>query len=195
MRAGVEFKPLRKRTSKYEDKCSIEGCGRPHASLGYCSAHVQRVAMGVALDTPIQKRVSPYKRRDGSGNYLCTKCEQYLHVAEFGKGSGVNGIATWCRRCFVTSKYGISRTEFEAMLKAQGGACWICQEIPEDAFVIDHDHSCCPGDKRICGKCTRGLLCKLCNTALGMFKDDPKRIARAIVYLEKVDRNVTIDRG
>ncbi|MFJ8097543.1 endonuclease domain-containing protein [Streptomyces griseofuscus] len=37
----------------------------------------------------------------------------------------------------------------------------------------------------ICGGCARGLPCKLCNTALGSFKDDPKRIARAIAYLER----------
>jgi hypothetical protein len=73
--------------------------------------------------------------------------------------------------------------EFDAMLEAQGGVCAVCQQIPDEAFVVDHDHSCCPGDKRVCGKCTRGLLCKLCNTALGMFKDNTVRMMRAVHYL------------
>ncbi|PQM19689.1 hypothetical protein Sfr7A_30965 [Streptomyces xinghaiensis] len=183
MRDGIEFKPLRKRRRKWPATCSVEGCARPTAALGLCSAHAQRAAKGLDLTRPVQKRMSPYKRRDETGRYLCSRCDQYLPAEEFGEGSGVDGLATWCRRCFVTSKYGITRLEFDAMLEAQGGVCSICQQIPDKAFVVDHDHSCCPGDKRICGKCTRGLLCKLCNTALGMFKDDTVRMMRAVHYL------------
>ena len=37
----------------------------------------------------------------------------------------------------------------------------------------------------------RGLLCQPCNTALGMFEDDPKRMEEAISYLRKSSSGVT----
>lgn len=49
-------------------------------------------------------------------------------------------------------------------------------------FVVDHDHTCCPG-KRSCGRCVRGLLCNRCNRALGQFGDDIETLRRAVAYL------------
>lgn len=45
----------------------------------------------------------------------------------------------------------------------------MCREPFEDdrRIYVDHDHGCCPGEGRSCGKCVRGLLCLRCNTALG----------------------------
>uniref|UniRef100_UPI001C85C09F endonuclease domain-containing protein n=1 Tax=Paractinoplanes polyasparticus TaxID=2856853 RepID=UPI001C85C09F len=34
-----------------------------------------------------------------------------------------------------------------------------------------------------CGNCTRGLLCRRCNSALGQLADDPQRLERALQYL------------
>src|SRR6266496_914731 len=39
-------------------------------------------------------------------------------------------------------------------------------------LTIDHDHDCCPGSAS-CGKCIRGFLCGLCNSAIGMLNNDP----------------------
>jgi hypothetical protein len=54
----------------------------------------------------------------------------------------------------------------------QRGVCAICGE----AIELHCDHS------RRTGK-TRGLLCRTCNAALGMFKDSPTRLKRALCYL------------
>lgn len=66
-------------------------------------------------------------------------------------------------------RYGLTQEEFDALLGAQGYACAMCHTAFKDGrpIFVDHDHACCPDEKRSCGKCVRGLLCLSCNTALG----------------------------
>jgi hypothetical protein len=59
------------------------------------------------------------------------------------------------------------------MKKSQENKCWICES--KTSLVVDHDHST--------GK-VRGLLCSLCNTSLGGFKDNIESLKKAIEYLE-----------
>lgn len=85
--------------------------------------------------------------------------------------------------------YGITASQYDAMLEAQGGVCAICGQSPYTVttritrLVVDHDHGCCPGPKS-CGMCVRGLLCNWCNRLLGMALDEPERLRAAIGYLE-----------
>ncbi len=73
------------------------------------------------------------------------------------------------RRKKVLKKYGLTPEKYDEMLEAQGGGCAICHEPPGDRnLYVDHDHGCCPG-QYTCGKCVRGLLCILCNTAYEQF--------------------------
>lgn len=90
-------------------------------------------------------------------------------------------------RASLWSKYRLSLEAYEEMLAAQGRACAICgvtapTDVRTSRFHVDHDHACCPGPKS-CGKCVRGLLCHACNTALGNFQDDPRRLLAAVAYL------------
>ena len=59
-----------------------------------------------------------------------------------------------------------------ALLELEQGRCAICGAEGE-AYV---DHSYCSGK-------TRGLLCRQHNAALGMFKDSPTLLKRALAYL------------
>ena len=75
--------------------------------------------------------------------------------------------------------YGITLDAFNELLRRQGGCCAICHGQPPGksrGFQMDH----VAGTKTI-----RGVLCSNCNTGLGLFKDDPTRIASAIWYLHK----------
>jgi len=82
---------------------------------------------------------------------------------------------------FLKRRYGVSIEWYEEALAKQGGVCAICKK-PESlaikgqtvALAVDHDHAT--------GK-ARGLLCKLCNTGLGVFQDDPNLLAKAADYL------------
>ena len=86
---------------------------------------------------------------------------------------------------YIRSKYGINATQYHAMYARQGGACKVCQRYIKpalsgasraDTAAIDHCHTT--------GK-VRGLLCTQCNTGLGLFKDNPVNLARAIGYLQE----------
>jgi Recombination endonuclease VII len=74
--------------------------------------------------------------------------------------------------------YGITKIQYEAMLKAQRGVCAICKGINKNRnhLYVDHDHI----DNRV-----RGLLCKDCNHALGLLQDSPERARLFIAYMER----------
>ncbi len=75
-------------------------------------------------------------------------------------------------------RFGVTLEKYEAVLKAQGGVCAICAGPPSGAgerYHIDHDHATNE---------FRGLLCHLCNVALGMMRDRPDFLRKAAAYLE-----------
>lgn len=89
-------------------------------------------------------------------------------------------------------KYVFNTTpeDVESALLAQGGRCAICGTTDpggRGGFHVDHDRNCCPG-KKSCGLCLRGLLCALCNTGLGSFRDDPFALKSAMAYLAQYRR-------
>lgn len=87
------------------------------------------------------------------------------------------------RQLRLASKYGLTTGMFTELLRKQGGGCAICKTNGSTTrWAVDHDHSCCLGDKT-CGKCIRGILCYPCNQALGLMKDSPEIIASALVYI------------
>lgn len=90
----------------------------------------------------------------------------------------------YIRRTNLKRRYGITPEEYAAMLAKQKGVCCVCRYAPssvDKALVVDHSHK----TKRV-----RGLLCHWCNTGLGLFKDSPKLLRLAALYLTKsIGRN------
>lgn len=62
----------------------------------------------------------------------------------------------------VKQRYKLSAADYYALFELQGGRCAICH-VHQDEFgqrlAVDHEHAT---------GAVRGLLCKGCNTALGM---------------------------
>jgi Recombination endonuclease VII len=83
------------------------------------------------------------------------------------------------RQYKLLSAYGISIAQYDAMLARQGGVCAICQKHRGKTLCVDHCH--------VTGK-VRGLLCRLCNAAIGFLEDDPRNAWAAAVYLEAARR-------
>ena len=81
------------------------------------------------------------------------------------------------------ARKGLTAETVQALRDAQGGRCAIC---PSELTTphIDHDHSCCPG-QRSCGRCVRGLLCASCNHMLGKAQDKPEVLEAAATYLRQ----------
>lgn len=79
-------------------------------------------------------------------------------------------------------KFGLDLAWFDA----QQGRCGICEttEPGVKGWSIDHDHSCCPKGQG-CVKCVRGILCGRCNTGLGLLGDDPARLRKAALWVER----------
>lgn len=73
-------------------------------------------------------------------------------------------------------KFGMTIEQYDAMLEAQGGGCFICGRPPREdiSLHIDHDHST---------GMVRGLLCFRCNNAIADFNEDPTVLRKAIRYL------------
>lgn len=73
-------------------------------------------------------------------------------------------------------QYGMTSQEWDALHEAQGGRCAICRRPSLDGkpLRVDHDHKT---------GAVRGLLCSPCNTGLGQFQDEPKRLEKAAEYL------------
>jgi hypothetical protein len=76
-------------------------------------------------------------------------------------------------------KYGVSAEDYDTMLEEQDNKCKICfvsfTTLSSQQIHVDHCHTT---------NQVRGLLCNLCNTGLGFFKDNTETLANAIVYLE-----------
>lgn len=70
--------------------------------------------------------------------------------------------------------YGITAVEFGVMMVKQGNRCAICKTSFDSTPCVDHDHNT--------GK-VRGLLCRACNSALGLLKDSHANLLAAIQYL------------
>lgn len=79
--------------------------------------------------------------------------------------------------------YGISRKTYLEMFEVQDGCCAICGAKETTvikgktlSLAVDHCHK---------GGKIRGLLCKGCNQAIGLMKENPEILRRAIAYLSR----------
>lgn len=89
------------------------------------------------------------------------------------------------RNAVLKSEFGITRDDYNRMLNEQNNVCAICfkPEYDKDArtkkiksLAVDHCHDT--------GK-VRGLLCRKCNTAIGLFQEDINIINNCVNYLQK----------
>ena len=161
--------------------------------------------MIVGGSTMARSTVSQYQLHLGTESKVCKSCSTEKPVEAFHKlTSSPDGLAYYCKPCKneklrkhrkkkpskqYADRAGRTKQErmhkleagaYKEMLLKQGGKCAICGSRDAktkhigDKFFIDHNHNT--------GK-VRGLLCRPCNSGLGMFKDNEAVIEQAVKYL------------
>jgi hypothetical protein len=139
----------------------------------------------------------------------CQKCGIEKPLEDFAKDTRYkNGRRGTCKRChtdYMISYYAknekqrkeknkinskhrpawkrhkITEDQWTNLYNKYDGKCHSCKE--RNAYAIDHDHSCCNGNRSKCGNCIRGILCNQCNTALGLLNDNKEYIMRLVNYI------------
>lgn len=167
----------------------MEGCELEILAKSMCRKHYHRMRKHGTLVLPPRKLRKKWK--DGSTK-ICPDCSELKPIAEFYCRKEYAN--SYCKPCWrkrardqqLLRKYGISRSDYEAMLEQQGNCCAICgcheSENEVDSklsrprkLAVDHCH--------VTGK-VRGLLCSTCNKCLGMAKDSPTILRKAAMYVE-----------
>jgi hypothetical protein len=139
---------------------------------------------------PMDLRAIVFKRRRGDGRKDCALCGKDVPLDHYHRNPQRKDLrGSYCvdctrqlmrkyNRAATVSQYGLTEQQFEDMAAAQEYKCQICfrsdSQERYNKLTIDHCHET--------GK-VRGLLCLRCNTALGKFGDDPRRLLRAAQYL------------
>ena len=158
---------IKVRVSEKPDECVEEGCSDPVKAKGLCKAHYQR-----------------FLRHGYTGKRDRTKLIKNCEIPTCDNVLYSNGLChahyakerTWKSR-------GLTAKGYIEKLSAQKFVCAICERgesVPDPRsgkikdLAIDHCHK--HGH-------IRGILCRACNTALGLFQDDPELLAKAAEYL------------
>lgn len=129
----------------------------------------------------------------------CIKCNEIKDLDKFGRHPHAkNGRTNTCRDCklsyskrwnkdnaernwihAIKNRYGLSLEEWNGLFEKQSGCCAICDKHQSELdcrLVVDHCHS---------SGFVRGLLCRNCNSAIGMLEERPEILDKAKSYLAK----------
>ena len=157
---------------------------------------------GLAEAKRLMERSHRRKEAKAGGLRICPKCDLPKRESDFYSRSmayckpcynsyvvahrksspeWIAKVKKWHRNHELRHRYGMEPDVYVALLKKQGGVCAICKTRPKTkgrpvALAVDHDHK----DGRV-----RGLLCRQCNTALGVLGDraESSIFKRAMRYL------------
>jgi len=91
-----------------------------------------------------------------------------------------NSLSDTKRHSAWLKRYGLTKEQYKIIFNKQKGLCFICKKqcASGQNLSVDHCHKT--------GK-VRGLLCKKCNTALGMLEDNIQYFEAAILYLKNFE--------
>lgn len=125
-----------------------------------------------STEKPLSEFFKSAPRKDGY-EHRCKECKTAVNSASYQRNKEEVKLRS------IKRKYGLSKEDYYNLL---ANGCEACGAV--DNLVVDHDHSCCkPGVT--CGNCIRGALCRRCNIAEGLFKNDPENIKNLLVYIQK----------
>lgn len=183
MRPNLEAILFMVKVSKNGNKYSVTviecgGCGKEiHRKSNYVSVNDPPLCRNCANKKKIKPPIKEEEHKE------CYTCGEILPIAYFFKSQVNRDYNRSCNKCNALRKYGINLADYKEILDKQEGNCAICGNPETDIrngevcnLAVDHNHE--TGE-------VRGLLCRSCNTALGLLKDDVTILKAAIDYLNK----------
>ena len=185
--------------------CCIADCEKPHYGLGWCENHYkhwtnhgdpvikkERVPkpdticsiggcdLVVSVRAMCPKHYAQWLRHEGNENGLAQKICEYCKASFTPKNYAVKTCSPRCRKLYASQveracRFGLTPQEY---LEIMNSDCAICGLGLKDGVTmgLDHDHT----TNKI-----RDPLCRVCNSGLGFFKDDPDLMRRAADYIER----------
>ncbi len=155
----------------------------PKSLLGGDRARTGRLLRGKKQDPEhIAKRVETARRNLLASTRTCVGCGEEYAPTQPGQKYCSGRCRDRCekQRKPVSKRFTISRDQYERLFTRQRGKCAICGAEGKigrpGRLAVDHIH----GTERV-----RGLLCHRCNTAIGLFRDDPVLLTKARRYLAR----------
>lgn len=156
--------------------CIRTGCERPKWSNKHtCRWHwlltqppeVQVTAAAERhLAAPAEQRARVPQREWPDGERWCAGCQSFVPLF-YTTGSRCKACASKASHgTRLKGTYGITEDDYQALLRWQGGRCFVCQrESRSKRLAVDHDHLTgevrgllCPDDLRGCNKALVGTL-------------------------------------
>lgn len=123
------------------------------------------------------------------GSKKCICCKELKPLSEFYEYKNKNRYHSLCNECKKEKfkqyqknfgrfkRHGITKIVYNEMYDKQNGKCYICENTYDNLY-IDHNHN--TGE-------VRKLLCRDCNSALGLIKENKKTINNMKKYIESYE--------
>jgi hypothetical protein len=121
------------------------------------------------------------KRKLNGKGAICKPC--HTQRGKEYKQANPDKMKAYFRNNHLKTTYGITSIEYDIKAKEQDNLCAICKKPEAIGKNLAVDHSHATGN-------VRGLLCRACNYALGIFEDDILKLESAIAYLKKYSGKV-----
>lgn len=129
-------------------------------------------------------RFSNYKHSSDGKKAACKDCQKIYNDKwhQQNKEKKRDSSRWWS----IQNKYGLTKEDYLKLLSNQNNGCKICgltsSENLHNYLYVDHCHN----TNQI-----RGLLCKDCNSLLGMAKDNISILENAIKYLKESNEKLS----
>lgn len=154
--------------------CTFSGCENKYYAKGYCRAHYQQLRATGEVK-PLYGGGSWHRLSDNSTEAATAQCCVCGPVSIIYRRTRKRWMCANKRAqesIIGVEPHGL--TVAEARDFRRGKECSICGEV--DNLCVDHCHT---------SGAIRGVLCRKCNSGLGMFDDDVERLLKATDYLKK----------
>jgi Recombination endonuclease VII len=152
--------------------CAEEsGCDEPVNAQDLCRRHARNARFSGTAAPKFRRLRSIHALAESNGDHRwCIGCQGWIRPSK--RGTCLQGESEFSRYI----KTGWTAEEFDLALIAQGNRCALCGRKPgKMGLHADHCHIT---------RSTRQLLDADCNTALGLFRDNPELMQRAADYVK-----------